>query len=58
MAHPFQADITPACTRRGTLVYVAGGDTAGGRTLVWMDRQGNAEPLGLVAPSDLTKAVP
>ena len=32
MAHPFQADITPSCTRRGTLVHVAGGATAAGRT--------------------------
>ncbi len=31
----------------GTLVYVQGGSSAvTGRTLVWVDRQGNAEPMG------------
>jgi len=31
----------------GDLVYVPGGADKGGRTLVWVDRNGSAEPLGL-----------
>src|SRR6266852_5952284 len=32
----------------GDLVYIPGGVDRGDRTLVWVDRQGNAEPLKLV----------
>ena len=31
----------------GTLVYVSGAASAGGLTLVWVDRNGEEEPLGM-----------
>jgi serine/threonine-protein kinase len=40
-------------SRRGDLAYVPGSAEGGGRTLVWVDRSGNAEPLPLPAASYL-----
>jgi serine/threonine-protein kinase len=38
--------IEAALARDGTLVYVAGGASSEGRTLVWVDRQGRETPTG------------
>jgi eukaryotic-like serine/threonine-protein kinase len=40
-------------SRRGDLAYVPGPAEGGGRTLVWVDRSGKAEPLPLPAASYL-----
>ena len=46
-------------SNRGDLAYVPGAAEGGGRTLVWVDRSGKAEPLPLAAgllslPSDIS----